>query len=152
MSRKTDLKNFEAQRAAQTKQGAIDAFRNNWVTYFAAGIPKKDLDKYVLGRGGLLWHVFSWNLLRDVFLTGDDARAAYDRQHKQTALYYEPYEDDGVIRGCSEPFRTAKALDNLTEIYVMEENGGWTYIKTHEGDDCGPYFYRPNRTSLPKGE
>lgn len=144
MSRKNDIRFFSVQKEAQTKQEKIDAFLDNWVTYFAVGVSKKDLDKYVLGRGGLLWHVFSWNLLRDVYLTGDAARKAYDRQDKKTALYYEPYEKNGVIKGFSERFLTAKSLDELTEIYVMEENGGWTYIKTHEGDCCGPYFYRPN--------
>ena len=143
MSRKNDIRYFAAQKEAQTKQEEIDAFRNNWVTHFAAGIPKKDLDRYVLGRGGLLWHVFSWNLLRDVFLTGDAARKAYNRQNKKTALYYEPYEENGVLHGCPERFRTAESLDELTEIYIMEETGAWTYIKTHEGDLCGPYFYQP---------
>ena len=32
--------------------------------------------------------------------------------------------------------------EKLNEFYVVAKDYSWTYIKTHEGDLCGPYFMR----------
>lgn len=104
--------------------------------------PPEKLQQYALGPGNYLWHVFSWKLLPEgTYLTGDEARAAYDRVRKDGAVCLEPFEDESS-RPLPQELATAAALDNLTEIYVTGAEMCWTYIKTHEDDGCGPYFCR----------
>ena len=64
-------------------------------------------------RDQYIWHVFSWELIEfDGLLVGNDARQAFDQAIKNDC------------------------------IYVVAKDYSWTYIKTHEGDSCGPYFLR----------
>ncbi len=124
----------------------MTAFEKEWVEHFAKGFSKSMLKKYVTGRGNFIWHVFSWKLL-DVktFLVGDEARKAFDDENKKGARYYEKFSE------CSTPdeglelasYITASEIDKIQECYVVAKDNSWTYIKTHEGDYCGPYFYKP---------
>lgn len=107
---------------------------------FAEGIPKKTLKKYVVSNGNLIWHVFSWELLPEgSYLMGDFARTAYDAIDKTDAICIEYFAEDDC-RPVSEQQSSSALLDEYTEIYVAARDFSWTYIKTHEGDSCGPYF------------
>ncbi len=116
-------------------------FYSAWLSHFAKDILRKDIEKYVVSTGHYLWHMFSWELLdKKAFLTGDSARKAYDKTDKHNAVYIEWFENDEV-KGLTEELNTAKALDKMTEIYVVSSDFSWTYIKTHESM-CGPYFMK----------
>ncbi len=119
----------------------LSTFEKEWLEIFAKGINKKDFDKYVIGTGNLIWHIFSWELLPGSFLTGNEARKAFDKENKTNARYYEPWADDGQ-HDPEYNSPSAKELDLLCECYVISSDKKWTYIKTHEGDLCGPYFYK----------
>lgn len=117
-----------------------NAFGERWLAAFAGQVPPAKLQQYALGPGNYLWHVFSWKLLPEgAYLTGDEARAAYDRACKDGAVCLEPFENE-PSRPLPPELATSAALDNLTEIYVTGAGMNWTYIKTHEDDWCGPYF------------
>lgn len=114
-------------------------FFNKWLDNFGVGVSKKNLKKYVVSTGSLLWHVFSFELLDPKkFLIGDEAKAAYDKINKQGALYIEWFKDK-TIKEMTLELNTASALDKLVEVYVVSSDFSWTYIKTHEST-CGPYF------------
>ncbi len=116
-------------------------FYSEWLNHFAKHISKKDIQKYVVSTGDYLWHVFSFELLdKNAFLTGDSARKAYDKTDKHNATYIEWFEDDEA-KDLTQELRTAKALDEMTEVYVVASDFSWTYIKTHESM-CGPYFMK----------
>lgn len=118
-----------------------DEFYSVWLNLFAKGISRDDIEKYAVSTGNYLWHVFSWGLLDNkAFLTGDDARKAYDEADKRNALYIDWFEDDEV-KDLTKELNTATALDEKTEIYVVAPDFSWTYIKTHESM-CGPYFMK----------
>ena len=88
-----------------------------------------------------MWHVFSWEVLdKNVFLSGDSARQAYDQIDKHNALYIDWFGDDETKK-LTAKLGIAKALDEMTETYVIASDFSWTYIKTHEGM-CGPYFMK----------
>ena len=119
-----------------------EAFEKMWLSHFASGVPASDVRKYVLDTGNYIWHVFSWKLLpEEMYLTGEQARRAYDAAEKEGAFYL-----DGFGGRESEPLRpdmeTARAIEAWTEVYVAGKEFEWTYIKTHEDDLCGPYFMR----------
>ena len=112
-----------------------------WLKHFAKEISRNDIEKYVVSTGNYLWHVFSWELFDEkAFLKGNSARKAYDETDKENALYIKWFEDD-EIKQLPEKLCTAKALDEITEIYVVASDFSWTYIKTHESM-CGPYYMK----------
>ncbi len=122
-------------------------FEREWLTHFAAGIPKKQLERYVTAYGNHIWHVFSWELLPEGrYLTGDEAREAYNRlphREREQAIFIEPFgEKHPESFSMTWQESGAYRLDQRIEIFVAAKDFSWTYIKTHEGDFCGPYFCR----------
>ena len=116
-------------------------FYSAWLSHFANGISKENIEKHVVSTGNYLWHVFSWELLdKKVFLTGNSARKAYDKIDKHNALYIDWFEDNET-KELTAKLNTANALDEMIEIYVVAPDFSWTYIKTHESM-CGPYFMK----------
>ena len=116
-------------------------FYSAWLSHFAKGVSRENIEKYVVSTGNYLWHVFSWELLeKKVFLSGDSARQAYDQTDKHNALYIDWFEDDETKK-LTEILSTAKALDEMIEIYVIASDFSWTYIKTHESM-CAPNFMK----------
>lgn len=116
-------------------------FINQWLRQFAKDVPKEQLEKYV--KGQYIWHIFSWELIESRnLLVGDEARQAFDRISKDNCICCDMFSGNGVTDELSSQFDTAEKIDaNLNEFYVVAKDYSWTYIKTHEGDLCGPYFF-----------
>ncbi len=116
-----------------------EEFYNKWIKTFAPNIPKKDLQKYINSMGNYIWHIFSWELISEnQYFIGEKAREAYDKINKNGAFYIEWFKDKHT-NDMTLDLNTAKALDDFIEIYVVDKDFKWTYIKTHE-EMCGPYF------------
>ena len=117
-------------------------FINQWLRHFAQGINKSQYEKYV--KDQYIWHVFSWELIKpDGLLIGDAARQAYNDAMKTECIFCDMYNNGGVTDKLSPQYDTAEKIDeNMTEFYVVAKDYSWTYIKTHEGNLCGPYFLR----------
>ena len=116
-------------------------FYSRWLGCFAKGITQEKIEKYVVATGNFLWHVFSWEMLdEELFLTGDEAKKAYDKADKRNAVYIEWFEDDEA-KSLPDSLGTAAGIDEMTEAYVAAQDFSWTYIKTHESS-CGPYFMK----------
>jgi len=115
-------------------------FTNQWLRHFASDVPKKELEKYVTSEGNFLWHVFSWKLIPDgKYLSGDEAKRAYDEVDKNGAIYVDWFK--GGFNCMTPEFDSAESLEEMIEVYVTAADFSWTYIKTHE-DMCGPYFMK----------
>lgn len=94
-------------------------------------------------KGQHIWHVFSCNLIPcDGLLTGDDARRAFDEMDKGHCICCDLYNGGGVSDRLLPHLTTAREVEDLCEFYVVAGDYSWTYIKTHEGDLCGPYFVK----------
>ena len=124
-----------------TKQKFFDRF----IAVFATGVPEKQIQRHVYDTkkyNNFLWHLFSWELLpQNVYLTGDAARKAYNAADKKGAEYIEWFEDDCTKKVTLEQ-KTAEQLEEYIEVYVVSKDFKWVYMKTHEGDCCGPYFMK----------
>ena len=117
-------------------------FYDKWLSVFASGISKEDMEKHIVSYGNFIWHVFSWELLdKSAYLVGDAARAEFDSIDKSDAICLRWFEDDWA-QELTDDLCTAKTLDGQHEIYVVSKDFTWTYIKTHERDLCGPYFMK----------
>jgi len=115
-------------------------FQNQWLRHFAGNLSKEQFEKYVNNQ--YIWHVFSWELISSQnLLIGDTARSAYNSKDKSECIFCDIFGSDGVTDKCSALNTSAETIDDaFTEFYVVSKDYSWTYIKTHEGDACGPYF------------
>lgn len=93
------------------------------------------------------WHLFSFELLPA--LTGEEARAAFDRQPRQELYIFfdcapECFRVKNAQLLCSadvEALRENSSL-NHSDLYFYDPANHWTYVRPHE-DYCGPYFCSP---------
>ena len=117
-------------------------FINQWLRHFARNIDNKDIEKCFVKE--YIWHIFSYELLEDEsFLVGDAARSEYDAADKTDCIFCDMYGQNGVTDKILSEYSSAKEIDSrITELYVVSKDYSWTYIKTHEGDICGPYFLK----------
>ena len=117
-------------------------FANQWLRHFAPELSKADFQKYVKDQH--IWHVFSWKLIPlDNLLTGDAARQAFNAVNKADCLCCDAFGSEGVTDILSPHYDTAEKIDAaMTEFYIVDKDYTWTYIKTHECDFCGPYFFK----------
>ena len=117
-------------------------FINQWLRHFAQGINKSQYEEYI--KNQYIWHIVSWELIKpDGLLIGDAARQAYNDAMKTECIFCDMYNNGGVTDKLSPQYDTAEKIDeNMTEFYVVAKDYSWTYIKTHECDLCGPYFWR----------
>lgn len=124
------------EKFSMTKQ----RFQNQWLRHFAHGLSKKDFEAHVKEK--FIWHVFSFGLLSpENLLIGDAARDAYNSKDKTQCIYCDMFGNNGVTDQNSSCCDTAEKIDaGFLEFYVVSKDYSWTYIKTHEGDLCGPYF------------
>lgn len=117
------------------------SFEEKWLYHFAKGISKEKLEKYVIDNGNYIWHIFSWELIeKEKYLVGEEARKYFDFVDKNDSVYYEPFEKNNIKELTSQ--MDSEYIDKFYEIYIVSDDWSWTYIKTHEGDNCGPYFYK----------
>ena len=120
----------------------LKEFKKEWLLHFAANISKRDIENKVVKTGNYIWHIFSWELVNsNDYLTGEKARHAFNKVNKANAWYIIPFERNASVRILNFENITAEQLDEENEIYIVARDFSWTYIKTHEDDLCGPYFY-----------
>ena len=120
-----------------------EKFKNQWLKHFAALLNNNPRVKSLIRAEQYIWHLFSWGYLpKECFLMGVDAVQAFDSltpEEKESAIYFERF---GRYLP-SLPYRKnicAEDLTECTEIYVVARDFSWTYIWTHEGTLCGPYY------------
>ena len=117
-------------------------FINQWLRHFASGLSKEQFEIYI--KDQYIWHVFSFNLIAfDGLLVGDAARKAFNQAEKSDCICCDMFDGSGVTDVLSSHYDSAEKIDEqLKEFYVVSKDYSWTYIKTHEGDLCGPYFWK----------
>lgn len=121
----------------------LSGFQKEWLLHFAANISKRDLEERVMNNGNYIWHIFSWGLVNaNDYLTKEKARDAFNKANKANAWYIIPFEKNASVKILTSGDITAGQLEAETEIYIVAQDFSWTYIKTHETEMCGPYFYR----------
>ncbi len=120
----------------------LKEFKKEWLLHFATNISKRDIENKVVKTGNYIWHIFSWELVNsNDYLTGEKARHTFNKTNKANAWYIIPFERNASVRILNFENITAEQLDEENEIYIVARDFSWTYIKTHEDDLCGPYFY-----------
>ncbi len=122
-------------------------FRKRWENNFANHLSdeeKEDIffygDKYVCGY---LWHIFSYE--KKKCLEGIEAESAFHNEvKKECYIFYQHCDEVLLIKDAS----LLHMDDTLCEtddaykgdIYIVDKDFTWTFVKTHEHRWCGPYF------------
>ncbi|WP_115509731.1 DUF4275 family protein [Peribacillus acanthi] len=96
------------------------------------------------GCCGYLWHVFSYE--RRKYLKEEQADIAFNEQSKQSCYVFYQHTDDAFILENASSL-TAEEFINEEDVYVVDKEFNWTYVKTHETGWCGPYFSRKDKTN-----
>ncbi|GCF66809.1 MULTISPECIES: DUF4275 family protein [Bacillus] len=115
-------------------------FRKRWEDNFANHLSdeeKEDIflygDKY---RCGYLWHIFSYE--KKKCLEGKEAENTFHNEGKKECyIFYQHCDDVLLIKDAS-----LLSMDDMYkgDIYIVDKDFTWTFVKTHEHRWCGPYF------------
>lgn len=111
-----------------------------WVSVFGEGVDPNLIDERVTAEHNYLWHLFTWGHVS--CLEDDVAREAFDNLEYTEAIkfcggYSSHIEDIAVVGKLS-----AEEIDNAScgDIYITAKDFSWTYVRTHETIQCGPYL------------
>ncbi|NOU94588.1 DUF4275 family protein [Paenibacillus sp. LMG 31456] len=117
--------------------------RNQWEFNFANHLTLEEKKAIYLhnasGARGYLWHLFSYEK-KNCFKEAQ-AEIAFNNEPKSTCFVFYQHFDYALILEKSSMF-TVDDLFAETDIYIVDREFNWTYVKTHETGRCGPYFAR----------
>ncbi len=110
--------------------------RGEWERAFTSKLSTKE--KKNIYFDSFLWHVFSYEKI--ICKKNDKARAAFNNIPKECVVAFYENEDEVLL------FQNAGQLidtdfDLEQDIYIADLDFTWTYVVTHEKQQCGPYFY-----------
>ncbi|AST90003.1 atp synthase f1 subunit delta [Sutcliffiella cohnii] len=121
--------------------------RGKWEASFASHL--STVEKEAIYFKSFLWHLCSWEKV-DCY-EKHDAIKMFERQEKmKCTIFYEHTEEAYLIDNAKN--LSVKDLPHdqfhmyYGDMYVMDWNGQWTFIMTHESE-CGPYFINASRKS-----
>ena len=113
--------------------------RKKWENNFANNLSDKEKKSIYLYDNGYLWHIFSYekrNCLKE-----EQADLALNRELKKSCFVFYQHSDEAFILENATTL-TAEDLISEEDIYVVDKEFNWTYVRTHETGWCGPYFCR----------
>jgi hypothetical protein len=91
------------------------------------------------GACGYLWHIFSYEKRNR--LQEEQADTAFNREYKKSCYVFFQHSDDALILENAGAL-TAEDFGYEEDVYVVDKEFSWTYVRTHETGWCGPYFSR----------
>lgn len=117
--------------------------RRQWVDSFANHLDDKEKKSIYLfdedGCCGYLWHLFSYE--RRKCLKKEQADISFNKEMKESCYVFYQHTDDAFILENASSL-TAENFVNEEDVYVVDREFNWTYVRTHETGWCGPYFSR----------
>jgi len=123
------------------KMAEVEAYINRWFKEIVSINNQEHAHDKCFSTGGwrgYLWHAFSYEYVPCT--DGDDARIEFNKCNRGKAVVLMEKEKIGFVLDISDGIM-AEELEEFGDIYVTHENFDWTYVHTHEGDHCGPYFW-----------
>lgn len=117
--------------------------REEWERHFASHLTEEEKERiYLRTRGsasGFLWHLFSYEC-RDC-LEREEANIAFGQVSHESYYVFYQFSNEVLILDVAGQF-SVEDLDEEYDVYVVDKDFTWTYVKTHETGWCGPYFCR----------
>ena len=123
----------------------LEGIRNKWIEIFAGNLTERERKEISIDNH--LWYGF--NSEKKDYLEGEDAVEAFNNLRKKgyyVFFDYDRYDDEDLFGYENKVFEVfgwnkMKAEDfSCDDIYIVDKEFTWTYVYTHEGFWCGPYF------------
>ncbi|WP_102272384.1 DUF4275 family protein [Cytobacillus massiliigabonensis] len=111
--------------------------RKQWEDNFANHLDNREKQSIFLED--YLWHIFSYekkNCLKD-----NQADIAFNKEGKKFCYVFYQHSNDALILE-NASLLNADDFSNEEDVYVVDKEFKWTYVRTHETGWCGPYFNR----------
>lgn len=134
------LSDILAKKAIRAMAEDAADIKEAWDLAFGEAVADRDEVFYDQFR----WHLFSYNKLPAKI--GDEAREALNRKQSQRLhLFWQNSDDAWEMRNAFD--LDAADVDAIAEatykdLYVFDAEGCWTYVVTHEPEQCGPYYFQ----------
>ena len=118
--------------------------RGKWLENFADHLTNEEqVEIYI---DSFLWHLCSYEKV--VCFEKEEAIKAFNKQEKnKCTIFYQFINEAYLVQNAGNlkledlPYDGAWSLD-YADMYVMDWEGDWTFIRTHEDDTLGPYFVK----------
>lgn len=121
----------------------IMVIKTKWEKYF---IPA-NINKDKIYLDDFLWHVFSYEVKDNQ--TGENAIHRFDEVNKDSIYLFYQFRDKGYLIEKDSDLSNVD-LDNFIDgfeemdLYIVDTQFKWTYVKTHEEPHIGPFFAECN--------
>lgn len=116
--------------------------RKKWLKNFASHLTNGEQKEIYMDS--FLWHLCSYKKI--ACLEKEEAVKAFERQKKsKCTIFYQFTNDAFLVQNAKDlkvnnlPYDEEEDLD-ISDMYVMDWDGSWTFMITHENGWLGPYF------------
>lgn len=120
--------------------------RKQWEGNFANHLSENEKKSIYLcdidGLCGYLWHLFSYE--KKNCFKEEQADIAFNKEIKKFCYVFYQHIDDALILENASSLNADDFL-NEKDVYVVDKEFNWTYVRTHETGWCGPYFSRKEK-------
>ena len=110
--------------------------RKQWEDAFTSHLSNTNKKKIYMDQ--YLWHAFSYEKV--TCATNDKAEELFNAQQKKSCYVFYQHSDDVLLIDRASKI-TASDISLEDDIYIVDKDFTWTYVKTHESY-CGPYFHK----------
>lgn len=111
--------------------------RGKWEEYFASHLSaaqKRDIYLH-----NYLWHLFSYE--EQTYMDKEKAINTFLKQKKEKCTIFFQDTDDAYVIENAASLTLADLPSGNEDVYVMDWNGKWTFMITHERE-YGPYYFK----------
>ena len=116
--------------------------RRTWEDHFTGHLNTEEKKSIYLDD--FLWHIFSYE--KRECLQEEQADLAFNRVIKKSCYVFYQHSDDAFILENASLITVDDFVHEQDiyeqDIYVVDKEFNWTYVRTHETGLCGPYFSR----------
>ncbi|MED1723806.1 MULTISPECIES: DUF4275 family protein [Brevibacillus] len=117
--------------------------RKEWENHFASHLSEEEKQRINLNRRGgfqgYLWHLFSYRM-RDCLQREEADQAFRQVSGESCYVFYQLSNKVWIMESPSQ--LSVEDLAEECDVYVVDKQFTWTYVRTHEKEWCGPYFCR----------
>ncbi|WP_301335702.1 DUF4275 family protein [Bacillus sp. FJAT-27445] len=137
------LKNKNFKVKEMPKGGVF--LRKEWENNFATHLSDKDKRSIYLydneGYSGYLWHLFSFK--KKDCLEGGEAEKAFQNVPKSECFIFFQNSDHAFLLEDASMLHIDDLSDETgLDVYIVDKEFHWTFVRTHETGWCGPFFCR----------
>ncbi len=113
--------------------------KQQWKKVFLHSLDQKEQRRIYINQ--FLWHGFSYEKVYCIS-KGKARKALINHKKDEVFVFYQHKDEAYIFKNASK--LKASDFDMDDDVYVVDKDFKWTYVKTHE-TMCGPYFTKCNR-------